>query len=63
MCNSIDESGNRTGGQLEVLDFSDANIYNYNNANERSQRHDMFNDCITLKKIIKTEKIDYEEVN
>ena len=43
MCNALDSSGNRTGGQLELLNLSSVNTNGFYTA---------FEDCITLRVII-----------
>lgn len=56
MCNSLDKDGNRTGGQLEFLDLSDAKIFHCYINNIPYDYGDLrwnygFKDCVTLKTI------------
>lgn len=59
MCNTIDNNGRRSGGQLEVLDLSKAHLSNVNtNVNLcRQLSNDSFEGCITLR-IIKLGELD-----
>ena len=50
MCNSLDEDGKRTGGQLEVLDLAKAKFW-YSYGPYTALYDDMLKGCITLKRV------------
>lgn len=54
MCNTIDKDGKRSGGQLEILDFSGADVRCYKHPGLKDKKYfsySSFNGCITLKQI------------
>ena len=58
MCNTLDESGKRTGGQLDTIDLSKAKIASSWGEPDYRLGYDTFKNCITLKKIILSKLYD-----